>query len=398
MKNKKNVPAIRFKGFAEEWEVITIESIADKFYGGGTPRTTVERYWNGNIPWIQTSDLKEDVVFGVVPQKYISNSGVKESATKLVPENSISVITRVGVGKLALIPFKYATSQDFLSISKLKIDEYFAAYIIHRKMQTLLNEVQGTSIKGVTKEELLANKIEIPTKKDEQKSIGSYFKNIDRLINAIQSKLDKLKCIKKAYLEKMFPRDGSVTPRLRFKGFADEWKDAILEQIGNRYDNLRVPITERDRIAGKIPYYGANGIQDYVEGFTHDGEYILIAEDGANDLDNYPIQYVNGKIWVNNHAHVFQGFRDVADNLFLRYSISQTNIKSLLVGGGRTKLNAQAMMGIETHLPKNIKEQQKIGSFLRNIDDLIAKTEQQINKLKNIKKACLDKMFVNRED
>ena len=265
-------------------------------------------------------------------------------------------------------------------------------------MQTLLNEVQGTSIKGVTKEELLANKIEIPTKKDEQKSIGSYFKNIDRLINAIQSKLDKLKCIKKAYLEKMFPRDGSVTPRLRFKGFADEWKDAILEQIGNRYDNLRVPITERDRIAGKIPYYGANGIQDYVEGFTHDGEYILIAEDGANDLDNYPIQYVNGKIWVNNHAHVFQGFRDVADNLFLRYSISQTNIKSLLVGGGRTKLNAQAMMGIETHLPKNIKEQQKIGSFLRNIDDLIAKTEQQINKLKNIKKACLDKMFVNRED
>lgn len=203
-RNSSNTPELRFKGFTEGWKEIAIEDIASDFYGGGTPRTSIERYWNGNIPWIQTSDLKEDVVFGVVPQKFISNSGVKESATKLVPENSIAVITRVGVGKLALIPFKYATSQDFLSISKLKVDEYFAAYIMHRKMQTVLKEVQGTSIKGVTKEELLAKKIEIPTKKDEQKAIGRFFKNLDDLITKTEQQINKLKNIKKACLDKMF--------------------------------------------------------------------------------------------------------------------------------------------------------------------------------------------------
>lgn len=203
-RNSSNTPELRFNGFTEGWKEIAIEDIASDFYGGGTPRTSIERYWNGNIPWIQTSDLKEDVVFGVVPQKYISNSGVKESATKLVPENSIAVITRVGVGKLALIPFRYATSQDFLSISKLKVDEYFAAYIMHQKMQTVLKEVQGTSIKGVTKEELLAKKIEIPTKKDEQKAIGRFFKNLDDLIAKTELQINKLKNIKKACLNKMF--------------------------------------------------------------------------------------------------------------------------------------------------------------------------------------------------
>ncbi|MCJ0578426.1 hypothetical protein MMJ51_07630, partial [Enterococcus cecorum] len=65
-------------------------------------------------------------------------------------------------------------------------------------------------------------------------------------------------------------------------------------------------MTESNRVSGPTPYYGANGIQDYVEGYTHDGEYILIAEDGANDTNNYPIFRVHGKIWVNNHAHVLQ--------------------------------------------------------------------------------------------
>ena len=199
-----NIPRLRFKGFTEEWEETTIKDIANDFYGGGTPRTSIEKYWDGIIPWIQTSDLKEGQIFGVVPLKYISDSGVKDSATKLVPENSIAIITRVGVGKLSLIPFKYTTSQDFLSISKLKIDEYFAAYSLHRKMQTVLKEVQGTSIKGITKEELLSKKIDTPTKTDEQNAIGKFFINIDDLIAKTEQQLNKLKNIKKACLNKMF--------------------------------------------------------------------------------------------------------------------------------------------------------------------------------------------------
>lgn len=140
--------------------------------------------------------------------------------------------------------------------------------------------------------------------------------------------------------------------------------------MSNRFDNLRIPVAANLRIPGTTPYYGANGIQDYVEGFTHEGEFVLVAEDGANDLKNYPVKCVNGRIWVNNHAHVLQSKPEMADNKFLAYSISQADIESLLVGGGRAKLNAEVMMGIELLLP-NVQEQVAIGNFLTGIDNLI---------------------------
>ena len=87
--------------------------------------------------------------------------------------------------------------------------------------------------------------------------------------------------------------------------------------------------------------------RDYVEGFTHDGEFVLVAEDGANDLKNYPVKCVNGRIWVNNHAHVLQGKAGISDNSFLAFAISQSDIESLLVGGSRVKLNAETLMSIE---------------------------------------------------
>src|SRR5574344_1330234 len=128
----------------------------------------------------------------------------------------------------------------------------------------------------------------------------------------------------------------SKVPQIRFKGFSEKWEEKALEEIVDRYDNLRIPISASNRIAGDTPYYGANGIQDYVQGFTHDGEFILVAEDGANDLKNYPVQYVSGKIWVNNHAHVLQA-TEKNDNKFLKYNISQMNIEPFLVGGGRAR-------------------------------------------------------------
>lgn len=124
------------------------------------------------------------------------------------------------------------------------------------------------------------------------------------------------------------------------------------------------------RVAGTTPYYGANGIQDYVDGYTHDGEFILVAEDGANDLKNYPVKCVKGRIWVNNHAHVLQGKYDCSDNQFLAYAISQADIESLLVGGGRAKLNAETLMGIDLLLP-NKAEQIRIGKYLAQLDNLI---------------------------
>ena len=163
--------------------------------------------------------------------------------------------------------------------------------------------------------------------------------------------------------------------------------------MAEKFDNLRVPVTASKRKPGDTPYYGANGIQDFVEGYTHDGEYILIAEDGANDLKDYPVRYVNGKVWVNNHAHVIQALSNHANNLFLLIAIKSINIEMYIVGGGRAKLNADVMMKLPISLP-TLPEQEAIGSFFSDLDQLITLHQRQLNHLKLLKKALLQQMFI----
>ncbi len=170
-----------------DWEQRKVRELASDTFGGGTPATSNDEFWNGTIPWIQSSDLSENQVFGVIPRKYITKTAVMSSAARIVPENSIAVITRVGVGKLAVMPFSYATSQDFLSLSKLNTDIFFSAYALYHKLQRELDSVQGTSIKGITKDELLTKTVLIPDRR-EQVQIGTFFRDLDHLITLHQRK------------------------------------------------------------------------------------------------------------------------------------------------------------------------------------------------------------------
>lgn len=172
------------------------------------------------------------------------------------------------------------------------------------------------------------------------------------------------------------------------------WEQRKLGDITRRYDNLRVPVTASKRKHGDIPYYGANGIQDFVSGYTHDGEFILVAEDGARDPKNYPVNYVNGKIWVNNHAHVLQGIQGLANNLFLLNGIKKINIVAYLVGGSRAKLNAETLMQLSIKLP-SIHEQEKIGQLFQSLDKTITLHEEKHRQLERLKKALLQKMFAD---
>ena len=185
------------------WEQRKVSDLAEKTYGGGTPTTSNEAYWNGDIPWIQSSDVVDGKLLGVEPRKWITQDGLNNSAAQLIPGNSIAIITRVGVGKLAFMPYSYATSQDFLSLSKLNAEPLFTVYACYKKLQSELNAVQGTSIKGITKDELLAKNIMVP-RYAEQQQIGAFFKQLDNLITLHQRELEKLQNIKKSMLEKMF--------------------------------------------------------------------------------------------------------------------------------------------------------------------------------------------------
>ena len=201
--NGAKVPEIRFDGYTYDWEQRKVSELSEKTFGGGTPKTSNYSFWKGNIPWIQSSDLIEDSLFDVEPRKYISKEAVDKSATKLVPENSVAIVTRVGVGKLAFMPFSYATSQDFLSLCELQTEPQFIVYALYKKLKLEFNAVQGTSIKGITKDELLAQKIMIPCY-EEQGKIGNYLHSLDHLITLHQRKCDELKKMKKYMLQNMF--------------------------------------------------------------------------------------------------------------------------------------------------------------------------------------------------
>ncbi|HCG2387145.1 TPA: restriction endonuclease subunit S [Staphylococcus aureus] len=186
------------------WEEKKIEDIASQVYGGGTPNTKIKEFWNGDIPWIQSSDVKVNDLIIRQCNKFISKNSIELSSAKLIPANSIAIVTRVGVGKLCLVEFDYATSQDFLSLSSLKYDKLYSLYSLLYTMKKISANLQGTSIKGITKKELLDSIIKIPHNLEEQQKIGDLFYKIDKYISFNKCKIEILKSLKQGLLQKIF--------------------------------------------------------------------------------------------------------------------------------------------------------------------------------------------------
>lgn len=214
-KPEKLVPEVRFKGFTDDWEQRKLNSIAHQTFGGGTPSKSNKQFWNGDFPWIQSSDLAEDTIRGVHPNKFITQNALLISAAKKIPKNSIAIVSRVGVGKVALIPFNYSTSQDFLSLSSLKINSQFATYSIHKIMKKTASQLQGTSIKGITKKDILNKTIIFPISEKEQVHISSLLKYVDYIISLQQRKLKQLNLLQRYIKEKTLPSQKEL-PKLRF--------------------------------------------------------------------------------------------------------------------------------------------------------------------------------------
>ena len=183
--NRKGQIILIYRCNTSTWEQRKVGEIANKTFGGGTPKTNVPEYWNGNIPWIQSSNLSEHQLFDVDIQKHITSDGLQKSATQLVPKNSIAVVSHVGVGKLVFMPFEYTTSQDFISLADLNTDPTFSCYALYKKLQDDLHIVQGSAIKGITKEVLLNKEISVP-EFAEQKKIGEFLRSVDNLITLHQ--------------------------------------------------------------------------------------------------------------------------------------------------------------------------------------------------------------------
>ena len=158
------------------------------------------------------------------------------------------------------------------------------------------------------------------------------------------------------------------------------WEQRKLGDVAKRYDSKRVPVTASNRIPGSTPYYGANGVQDWVEGFTHHGEFVLLAEDGAADYSDYPVWLINGLSWINNHVHVISAKPQSTINEFLVYALKHADIGKSLVGGTRSKLTAKDMMKLRISLP-SLSEQRFIGAFFHDFDDLITLRQRELRQI-----------------
>ena len=399
--NNAMVPRLRFPGFTDAWEQRKISQLANLNYGGGTPPTIKEEYWHGVIPWIQSSDITKDDVLNVSPKKFISQDAVNHSATKIVPANSIAVITRVGVGKLAFMPFSYTTSQDFLSLSKLNVDGHFAVYSLYRKLQNDLNIVQGTSIKGITKGELLAKEIAIPEIR-EQNQIGAFFKDLNNLITLHQRKLNHLKDRKKALLQQLFPKNGESVPRLRFPGFTDAWEQRKLGELASVSMNRRV-FKEQTNESGDVPFFKIGTFGSTPDAFIsrelfeqYKGKYpypkvgdILISASGSIGRT---VEYTGKDEYFQDSNIVWLSHDGRIDNTFLKcfYDV----VKWAGIEGSTIKrLYNDNILNTEIRLP-SVDEQRQIGTYFKNLDNLITLHQRKLNHLKDRKKALLQQLFI----
>lgn len=340
--------------YVHSWEQRKVTEIGKIYIGLVT--TMTKHYTDEGTLLIRNSDIKDGKFeFGDNPI-YLEKTFAEKNETRMHQIGDVITVHTGDVGTSAVITENEAKSIGFATIvtrpnPKIIDSNYLCSFLNtdkHKKWAVSISTGDGRTNYNLG--DYFELVVPVPSIA-EQKKIASYIQKLNRLITLHQCKCQIDGC--------------------RFQSpLAITWEQRKVREVTDRYDNLRIPVAASLRVAGTTPYYGANGIQDYVDGYTHDGEFILVAEDGANDLKNYPVKCVKGRIWVNNHAHVLQGKYDCADNQFLAYAISQADIESLLVGGGRAKLNAETLMGIDLLLP-NKAEQIRIGKYLAQLDNLI---------------------------
>jgi len=283
---------------------------------------------------------------------------------------------------------KYTLNQRICCFREHKTDARFLFYQLNRN-KCFLAFNDGYSQTNLRKIDILNCEILIPPL-PEQRRIAAVLSDTDALIAAMEKLIAKKRAIKQGAMQEL------LTGKRRLPGFSGKWVEKKLGDIIEVFDNLRIPVAESLREDGQTPYYGANGIQDYVKGYTHDGEFVLLAEDGANDLLNYPVNYVYGKVWVNNHAHVISGISGITNTKYLSYTLKIVDFQSILVGGTRAKLNGSVMRKIDITIPKDIEEQTSIASILSDMDAEIDALTKKLNKIKQIKQGMMSELLTGR--
>lgn len=399
----------------QEWEVKKLKDIAD-FIGGGTPSRDKSEYWQGNIPWISSSDISLNTIHSLNINRFITERAINESATQICPKDTILVVSRVGVGKIGIAPTELCTSQDFTNIVLRKNNIEYVARALQPILQSMVNMSQGTSIKGITTDEVKNLAILIPPA-EEQDRISEAILNAEKLVTSLEKQIYKKKAIKQGAMQEL------LTGKKRLPGFEGEWRTEIIPNVLQKQEGIKIgPFgsqLKKEYLLEDGPYrvYGQENVfaQDFSIGNRylnrekfkqlqsceiHSGDFLIstmgtvgkcaIVPSGIHPgiMDSHLIRLrINEKTLLPEYLlHLFSEE--------LGYLKAQTS--KLSVGGIMDGLSTKIVNALVVYYPEELNEQQAIASILSDMDDEITKLEHKLDKYRQVKQGMMQQLLTGK--
>lgn len=403
------VPELRFPEFrdAGEWTTQALGSVASISTEKVGGNTCIPMSITSGVGLVSQMEKFGRIIAGSSYANYLllkkNDFAYNKSATKEYPEGFIALYSG---DELAAVPNSIFTCFRIIGESPLpRYLNFLFLRNLHGQWLRKFIEV-GARAHGslsIDEDDLLALPVPLPNGRRsirEQQKIADCLTSLDELIAAQARTVDALKTHKNGLMQQLFPSEGETQPRLHFPEFegGGEWGQKPLGKAAENLDNRRRPITSSDREAGDIPYYGASGIVDYVEGFIFDEDLLCVSEDGANLVARtYPIAFpISGKTWVNNHAHVLR-FENPCTQKFVELYLNSIRLDDYITGMAQPKLNKAMLDSIPIPYPA-LPEQQRIADCLTSLDDLITAHTQKLGALKTHKRGLMQQLFPSMEE
>ena len=408
-------PKIRFKGFEGEWKEYSLGELGSIYSGIGFPEC--EQGGRSGIPFYKVSDMNNQGNESIMlsSNNYVSDNQIQRNHWKICSETPAIFFAKVGAAvmlnrkRIVLEPCLCDNNTMMFSLSKDKWSTNFALPLFNNVDFPSLAQVGSLpSFNGSQVKEI---KVKLP-KFEEQEVVGKYFTSLDSQISASTSRLASLKQMKAASLQAMFPQEGETVPKIRFKGFEGEWKKVKLNSFAKRVtrknshleSTLALTIASAHGLVSQIDYFN-----NLVVGSNIRNYYLLKKGEFA-----YNKSYSNGYPFgsVKRLERYEQG---ILSTLYITFSIDNSISSDYLThffdtnlwhkevaeraaegarNHGLLNIGANDFLDINIWKPESKAEQQAIASYFTSLDRQISLQSQRLEKLKQIKSACLDKMFV----
>ena len=396
MTKKPTVPAIRFKGFTDTWEQRKLGELGEVITGS-TPSTSHDEYYSADgIPWVTPTDISENVIYDT-PRK-LSDEGQKVG--RVVPKNTILVTCIASIGKNAILGTTGSFNQQINGLVP-NFNMYVPYFLFTESIlwsEKMKRQAAAGTMQIVNKTEFSELETSVPNYKEQEK-IGAFFSNLDSLITLHQRKLDKLHKVKRSLLERMFPRNGANVPEIRFSGFTDAWEQRKFSDFAQRESAVEV----------SSPNCPCVEYEDVIAEEGRLNKDIKLKETQKTGIKFDGTQVLYGKLRPYLHNWLNPDFTGVAvgDWWVLRpicidkdylYRLIQTkqfdDVANQSAGSKMPRADWNLISNTEFFVPISMEEQSKIAQAFTNLDSLITLHQRKLDKLRQIKRSMLEKMFV----